>query len=242
MFQHLYSSIIFPIKDFFFPPLCFSCKNRLRDNEQRICLECWNSIAPTKSHDATVQLLYNRFEEDGNVTKVFSYFYFEKRGVFQQMIHSLKYEGTTKFGFEFGVYVGKQLQEEKEFPVCNGIIPIPLNPMKERERGYNQSEVIAKGISSVLNIPVCSKIVQRVKYTTTQTYLNPLERKENVKDAFVLNSTMKNFVKGKKFLIVDDVITTGATIQAVAKIIKENGSGNIYVASAALAKLEEDKS
>ena len=125
--------------------------------------------------------------------------------------------------------------------VCSidGIIPIPLHKLKERERGYNQSEDICRGISAVIQRPVAADLVKRSKYTVSQTHLTADERKKNVGDAFEIQPRQLMGIKGKCFLVVDDVITTGSTIQAIAKLLKDAGAARVIAASAALAKLEK---
>ncbi len=177
-----------------------------------------------------------RFAETGYISDLISLYYFEKGKVLQSVMHSLKYEEVTSFGFELGRKLGETVKQ-KNFSV-HAVIPVPLNKQKLRERGYNQSEYIANGVSSVLNIPVLTKTVQRIKYTVTQTHLNAQERKENVANAFSI--ARPELVKEKTILIVDDVITTGSTIQEIAKVLKESGAQNIIAGSAGLAKLGED--
>ncbi len=177
-----------------------------------------------------------RFINSGIVDEFFPLYYFEKNGVFQTLAHNLKYEEVKEFGKLLGVKLGRKLLNDAL--QLDAIIPVPLNKQKFRERGYNQAEVIAGGISTVLNAPVETSVVQRIKYTQTQTKLNAEQRKENVEDAFSIAHSGK--AKNKKFLIVDDVITTGATIQELSKILKHNGAAKTYIASAGLAKLGED--
>jgi ComF family protein len=145
----------------------------------------------------------------------------------------LKYEEVTSFGFELGVKLAEQVQS---FPV-DLIIPVPLNRRKERERGYNQSDWIAKGISSVLAIPVKRDAVRRAKYTVTQTHLTAEERKENIAEAFAIADAAA--VNKKNVLVVDDIITTGSTIQEVARVLKAAGAASVYIGAAGLAKLGE---
>ena len=118
------------------------------------------------------------------------------------------------------------------------VIPVPLNKRKERERGYNQSDFVAKGISSIINVPVFSDVVRRVKYTVTQTHLNAQERKKNIAEAFAVTQSEK--IKNKNILIVDDIITTGSTIQETAKVLMDSGATKVIAGSVGLAKLGED--
>lgn len=230
----LYSSIIQPFRDFLFVTECLHCGVRLHDDEQRVCVRCWNALTIVSENDYTYNVLTERFRDGGVIDDFETLFYFEKGKLLQTVAHSLKYEEVMAFGFELGIRLGKKVSDR----MIDAIIPVPLNKRKERERGYNQSDVIAAGISSVLNIPVLSRIVRRTKYTVTQTHLNAEERKKNIADAFeVINAER---IREKKILLVDDIITTGSTIQEIARVLKKNGAGQITAGSIGLARLGED--
>lgn len=231
MLQSLNIAIVQPIKDFLFVTECFHCGTRLLDNESRICARCWSTMTLVGENDYTINVLRERFKEGGVIDELVSLFYFEKGKLLQSLAHSLKYQELTIFGFELGVRVSEKLQG-KEFDI---LIPVPLNKRKERERGYNQSDFIAKGISSVLNVPFDLNVVRRDKYTVTQTHLNAEQRKDNIAEAFSVVRPEK--INGKNILIVDDIITTGATIQELARVLKIAGARNITAVSAGLAKL-----
>jgi ComF family protein len=232
----LQKKVIEPIRDFIFTTSCLYCKKRLREGERRLCTECWDSLHEIRNDDYTVEVLRRRFAEHGYIDDFTSLFYFEKGGVLQSLAHSLKYEEVTSFGVELGVKLGKKLLSERMF--ADSIIPIPLNKRKQRERGYNQSDYLAQGIANVMNIPVLSKTLQRVKYTVTQTHLNAQERKKNIADAFCVSDVKE--ITEKAIILVDDIITTGSTIQEAANMLKKNRVQKIIVASAGLAKLGED--
>ena len=232
------ASILSPINDFFFSVECFHCGEPLRDDESRLCAACWMSLTPVQPEDFTYQVMIKRFREDGVIDEFIPLYYFEKGKVLQSLAHSLKYEEITSFGRELGEKIGKCLKEKNI--TADAVVPIPLNKRKKRERGYNQSDFIAKGVSSVAGIPVLRKAVKRVKYTVTQTHLNADERKENVSDAFTIDSQYRDKIKGKSVIVVDDIVTTGSTIQEVGRVLKESGASIVIAASAGLAKLGED--
>ncbi len=240
LFSSIIKNIIIPIREFIFPPLCFSCGEFLLDNERRICEKCWSSLKEVNQNDYTVKILKSRFEKTKLIDEFFTHCYFESGGVLQTLAHHLKYEEMTIFGFELGKKLAGQIPINILEKV-DGLIPIPLHKIKERERGYNQSFFIAKGIVSEFKIPIYKDLIIRKKYTTSQTKLNLMERKQNVSDAFSINPKFTNFVKGKNFIIVDDIITTGATIEAVASVLKNFGVEKIYVASSAIAKLDKNE-
>lgn len=173
--------------------------------------------------------------ESRHTSDLLSLYYFEKEGTLQSIIHQLKYDGMTTLGVELGRKLGEKLRERAAVGI-DGVIPVPLHSTKLRERGYNQSEYIARGIREVTGIPVYSSLLQRHKYTTSQTQLNATERKENVGDAFSVNKRYLVDIHGKTFLIVDDVITTGATIEACAEVLMKNGAAKAFAGSVALAE------
>jgi ComF family protein len=179
-----------------------------------------------------------RFLAEGYVDEFSSCYYFQEGGVFQKLVHSLKYNAITAFGVELGTHIGAVLKEKTEVRSIDAIIPIPLHKLKQRERGYNQSESLCQGIAQVLHRPMALSLVKRLKNTVSQTHLSAEERNRNVGDAFEIPDDKRLFVDGKALLIIDDVITTGSTIQAVARVLKEAGAARVIAASAALAKLE----
>jgi len=230
--------VINPVKDFFFLTACFHCGEQLKDGESRICLNCWQSLTPVQKEDFTYQVMVKRFSEEGIIDEFIPLYYFEKGKALQSLAHSLKYQEITSIGKELGCKIGMKLKEKSA--AVDAIIPVPLNKRKERERGYNQSEFIASGISSVVVKPALLNVVKRTKYTATQTHLNAEERKQNVSAAFSVNAKFAHAMAGKAIVIVDDIITTGSTIHEVGRVLKENGARKIIAASAGLAKLGED--
>jgi len=218
--------------DFILPRFCCSCKNKLTSDEDTMCGTCLSSIQ--KSTPERLQREYNRkFSEKKIISDFYSPFVFEKDKELQHAIHALKYDKK----FPVGIYLGKVLASEIIRNQLNWkfdlIIPIPLHQLKKAERGYNQAYYFAKGVGKILKVKVSDRIVKRVKYTESQTTMNLNEREENISGAFKLKN--KNPVGGKSILLLDDVITTGATISECGKILLEAGANKIYAASIAIA-------
>jgi ComF family protein len=236
--MNIITSTVNAFKDFLFLTQCFHCGAPLSDNEERICRQCWVSLTPVRNNDYTFTVMTDRFRAGGIVDEFVPLYYFEKGKVLQHLAHALKYEEITRFGHDLGIQIGNVLQEKG--CTADMIIPVPLNKRKERERGYNQSDFIARGVARVLGLPVLSKAVKRVKYTVTQTHLNADERKENIADAFIVHQKYTGRIRDASVMVVDDIITTGSTIQELGKVLKENGARTIIAASAGLAKLGED--
>lgn len=198
--------------ELFFPRICALCGNHLFEREDAICKSCLRRLPKTgfeenPFHNPMNQLLWGR----AKVETAFALYYYRKGESVQQLLHLLKYKGYTDVGVELGRKLGQALKSGK-FPVFDLIVPVPLHPKKMRIRGYNQSEVIAKGISEILKIPVDPVNLHRRKHTATQTKKGRFERWENVEGIFDLHDPQKYL--GCHVLVVDDVTTTGATLEA----------------------------
>jgi ComF family protein len=220
------------IIDFFLPRFCSSCKTKLSLTEEIICHSCYSRIK--KVDDERMNHEFDRkFTTEGIISNFAALFIFEKDKELQQIIHSLKYDGK----FRAGIFLGKLLADglKNKFSEWNIdlIVPVPLHHLKRAERGYNQAEFLAQGMKSVLKTPVKSNVIRRNRFTETQTNLSLLERKENIRNAFTVRRP--KIVKGKNILLIDDVITTGATISECGKILKESGAANVYGTSIAIA-------
>jgi len=152
------------------------------------------------------------------LTSATSEFYFSKDSIIQNLIHEFKYKGNKKVALFLGSLIGKSLLNSNRFPI-EAIIPLPLFEKKENQRGYNQAEILAEGISEVMNVPVIKNNVVRTVHTETQTKKGRLERWTNVEKVFAVKAPES--LSGRHLLLVDDVITTGSTIEACAKKILE---------------------
>ena len=224
--------LITPLIDFFIPRICPVCNTNLNSSEDTVCFQCFDQIAVTDQ--VMLDSEYRRkFAGSGYITDFTSLFIFEKEGNLQYIIHELKYRQKFRIGLFIGKILGERLKDKLLFWQIDYIIPIPLHHIKRAERGFNQSFYIAKGLSKTLNKSVKGNFVKRRIYTKSQTNLTLLERRENVTGIFKAVNTNK--LKGKNLLLVDDVITTGATISACAHELKNLEPANIYGVSAAIA-------
>lgn len=218
--------------DFFLPRFCISCKFKLTHVESFICENCFHQIE--RPDPSRIEHEFKRkFETDNLIAEFAPAFIFEKEKPLQHLIHSIKYEENFKAGIYLGSKIGQLLQEKILNWDADLMIPIPLHRLKQAERGYNQSYYIAKGMSFILHIPVELNAVKRQKYTNTQTELTLEKRKENISRAFTIKR--KSSVIGKKIILVDDVITTGATISECAALLKSNGALELFAVSVAIA-------
>lgn len=227
-------SIVRPLLDFIYPPTCVSCGNLLTPDVEHICTNCWDSIIRvTRAHELYLETK-GKLLSSGHITDLASAFVFEKEGAFQRIAHSMKYEGMPSLGSKLGNRIGEVLQEWNLSADC--IIPIPLHKRKLRERGYNQAEYIARGVSETSGIPYYNDLVKRRKDTQSQTTLNIDERRENVHAAFEIAAGKLDYIKDKKLIVVDDVITTGATIVSCAQELRLAGAASVIAVSVALAQ------
>ncbi len=194
-----------------FPPLCFNCNEKLAGDEKVICTKCWLEIALLPD-----EILSKKHRGDA-IDRLDSLWLFDE--TFQKIVHLLKYSNCRSIGVQIGRFMGNYLKEKSLADFENSVlVPVPLHAVKKRERWYNQAELIARGISEVTGIEVDTKLVRRVKNTATQTKMNREERIENMKNAFAAVGKIDN----KTVIIIDDVYTTGTTINSVAEEIRAN--------------------
>ena len=168
-----------------------------------------------------------------SVAAAHSEFHFSKESLIQELIHQLKYKGNTAIGIYLGELMGKTLLTSNRFDKIDALIPLPLSPHKEHKRGYNQAAIICDGMSAVMNVPVIKNVVLRQRYTDTQTKKHRIERWKNVAGSFIIKDDSK--LKGKNLLLVDDVITTGATLEACGTVIATIDGVKLSIATLAHA-------
>lgn len=217
----------------FYPRLCVGCGDALQQNEQLLCLHCMLHLPETNYHLEHDNPLLWVFAGRVQVREVASLLFYKKGNRVQKILHHLKYNGKKEIGAFLGEYYGKKLYEEERFRSVDYIIPIPLHPKKERKRGYNQSEWIAKGLSMGLNRPYCTDVLIRRQYTETQTRKNRFSRWENVKEVFQLQNHER--VRGCHLLVCDDVLTTGATTEAAVQQLLQIDGVSVSVVTLATA-------
>lgn len=222
------------ILNIIYPKFCCLCDCGLPKNEELICFHCRISLPKVKFSDTKENEIMNRFY--GNIAIDFgvSYLYFYKSGITQKLLHQFKYKNYPEIGELIGNWIGHALLEGNIDEKVDIIIPVPLHPRKERKRGYNQSQFFAKGISRITKIPTEFNTLKRVKYNESQTQKSKEQRWKSVEHAFQIVD--KKLVENKNVLLVDDVITTGATLEACGNQILKNGASGLGIATIALAK------
>ena len=197
-----------------YPRNCLNCSNILVANEDFLCTQCLLDLPKTDFHLEPDNILFQNFAHVSLVSEAFAFWHFNPSGVAQSVLHALKYHDKPEIGRFFGAMYGRELSASREDLEVDLILPIPMHWKKQRIRGYNQSNEIAKGLSSELGIPVLLDGLSKVRHTQSQTKKNRLQRWENVEESFqILKPTS---LYDQRIMLVDDVITTGATVSAIA--------------------------
>ncbi len=201
--------------DLFFPRICQVCGEKLYRQEEILCSKCVYDMPQTNFHLELHNSLENMFWGRFPVEKATVLLFFKKGSGYRKLIHQLKYKGKP----EIGIYMGRLLAENLSDWAndIDYIVPVPLHPKKKKTRGYNQSEMFADGLSEILKIPVDTNTLIRTIFTQTQTRKARYERWKNVKSVFAIENEAT--LQGKHILLVDDIITTGATLEGSAQAL-----------------------
>jgi len=217
----------------FYPRLCEGCSIPLSGSEEVLCMGCQLQLSRTEYHAITENETAMRFAGRVPFFYATSFAYFTSEGLLQHLLHGLKYTNKKQTGIYLGKQLAYDLQQTNWISEIDAIIPIPLHNKKEAIRGYNQSELIAEGIGNVLNIPVLNNALLRKRHTDSQTKKSREERLMNMKDAFEVTSS--HLLKNKHILLVDDVLTTGATIESAALALLSMPDIKISIATIGIA-------
>jgi ComF family protein len=207
----------------FFPKACSGCNSFLLANENVICTVCRHEIPLTNHHKIIDNEVVAKFYGRIPLEFATALFYFHKKGIVQEMIHKLKYKGHQEIGTVIGYWYGEELKTIAELNSVDYIIPVPLHKKRLKERGYNQVETFGKSLSESMNIPYNGSVLIRNVYSKTQTNKNLLGRSDVVGSIFSIlqNKSLHN----KHFMLIDDVITTGSTLEACGReLLKIPGS------------------
>lgn len=218
----------------FYPNLCEVCGNGLLYSEKVICTKCMYNLPRIRFHSFSENKTTELFGGRIPFVNASSYYYYQKGSDFAELLHKLKYNKNRAIGHFLGEAFAEELKNQDFFQDIDLLMPIPLHKRRQRERGYNQSEIIAEGMQRIVPISIDTVSVQRSVYTKTQTARSKNERFENIENAFTLVN--QDNISGKHILLIDDVITTGATIEALFKILQAVPNLKISIASLAIAE------
>lgn len=218
----------------FFPRICAGCTTILLTNETVICTSCRHNLPLSNHHLLIENEAYKKFYGRVPVEHASAFLYFHKKGIVQELIHNLKYKGHEDIGALLGHWYGQDLKDILKATKPDEIIPVPLHPRKLKERGYNQVTSFGLALSEELEINYNSHLLKRMVYTKTQSKKNLLGRAEGIENLFDVTFTEKDH--GKHFLLMDDVITTGSTLEACSRALLKIPNAKISIVCMAMAQ------
>lgn len=216
----------------FYPRLCLACEATLEGNEEVLCAGCMHTLPETRFFEETEQPVMELFAGRLRLEQAASLLFFEKGSKYRNIIYQLKYKGKKEAGLYLGKLIGSRIKEKSNVNI-DCVVPVPLHKSKQRRRGYNQSALLAEGVAAVLKVPVVEDVLFRKKQTSTQTRKGRFERWQNVENRF--GTKKKDKLESKHVLLVDDVLTTGATLEAAGSVLLEIEGLRLSVATAAYA-------
>ncbi len=227
--MHLLKNITDSLLHMVFPHVCNGCGSDLVSEHNKLCLMCHESLPPTSFHLHNNNPVEKLFWGRVPVNAATAQYYFSKGSLVQDLMHRFKYKGDKELGLFLGRLMGYQLRETNRFNNIDILVPLPLFPAKEKRRGYNQATLLCEGIAEVWNKPVLKGALTRITYTESQTKKNRIERWQNMEGRFQLIDDAA--IKGKHILLVDDVVTTGATLEACGNEILKAESVTLSIAT-----------
>jgi ComF family protein len=214
---------------FLFPHVCETCGTDVLEPDHFLCLRCLAALPKTEFHlypnNPVEKIYWGRLP----LTSATAQYYFTKGSMMQHLMHQLKYRGNRELGLYLGKLMGYALEASNRFRYVDALVPLPLFPTKERARGYNQATVLCEGIASVMQKPVLKDVVIRTMHTESQTKKNRVERWLNMEGRFELQKPTA--IAEKHILLVDDVVTTGATLEACGAMLLEVPNVQLSVAT-----------
>ena len=220
--------------DFVYPRVCVSCEKNLLGPESHLCIECLLTIPKTNSHLHPIELLERKFWGKLNVKQVYSFLKFSKKGKVQNILHTLKYKNKPELAEYIGKMYANDLKTVDFADKIDLIIGIPLHKDKQKLRGYNQADEFAKGLSEVLKTPFDTTSMARQTFTISQTKTGSrFRRYKNIEGVFVIDKP--DGIKDNRIALVDDVLTTGSTLEEAGKTLMAAGCKELYIITIASA-------
>ena len=218
-----------------FPEICVACGQDLPVTGSCFCLKCQLALDPSDMYMLRDNEFTDRFWGRLPLEGGAALYHFTRKSPVQRALHQLKYHNKPDIGIKIGRAFGQKLRNSEIFQSVDNIIPVPLHPRKERMRGYNQSTMFAQGIAEVLEVPVLNSVLVRNKFTASQTRKKRIERFQNVDQVFTVEKPA--LLEGRHLLLVDDVLTTGATLEICGLALLEVPGTRLSLATIAIATI-----
>jgi ComF family protein len=223
-----------PILDVLFPKCCAACNSLLQSKEEILCISCRYQLPFTEMEKIPENEAAIKFYTKLKLEHAASLLYFVEEGMVRPMLHKLKYKNQSEIGYFLGKLLAERFSPSGWLNDIDVILPIPLHYKKQHLRGYNQATLIAEGIGDFIKKPVCDNAVIRVKNTASQTQMSRSRRLENVNNAFSLAKPGKD-LEDRHILLIDDVLTTGATLASCGRLLLEKTRCKLSIATVAIA-------
>ena len=227
--MHFFRELADAVLHLAFPVVCEGCGTDLTEKQHQLCARCLSTLPQTNFHLLGENPVERIFWGRVPLLHATAQYYFTKESIVQHLMHQLKYKGNKEVGFYLGRLMGLAMAESNRFSFIDALLPLPLHPSKEHKRGYNQATVLCEGISDVLGKSVLKNIVVRPEHTETQTRKSRLERWQNMEGKFELADA--SAIESKHVLLIDDVITTGATLEACGREILKAENVQLSIAT-----------
>jgi len=216
-----------------FPHICNGCGSNILSEESMLCMRCISEMPETNFqlhiNNPVEKIFWGRLP----LISATAQYYFTKESLMQHLMHQLKYKGNKDLGRQLGRLMGTDLMETTRFNKIGALIPLPLFPAKEKRRGYNQATILCEGIAEIMRVPILKDVIIRTQHTATQTKKGRMERWQNMEGKFQLVNPAK--IENKHVLLVDDVITTGATLEACGQELIKASRTKLSIASLCFA-------
>jgi len=227
--MHLLNDIKDSIIHLAFPHVCEGCGSDSLDKDHMLCLRCFGSLPLTFFQNHNDNPVEKMFWGRLNIVHATAQNYFTKESLMQRLMHQFKYRGNKELGLYLGKQMGKALISSGRFDDIDALVPLPLFKTKEKKRGFNQAAILCEGIEEAWHKPVLTNAVIRSEHTESQTRKSRIERWQNIEGRFLVNNIEE--IKGKHILLVDDVVTTGATLEACGRAFSEVEQIKISIAT-----------
>ncbi|MCU0417543.1 MAG: double zinc ribbon domain-containing protein [Cytophagaceae bacterium] len=222
-------------EDLLFPPHCINCGTPLVRQEEAICLHCLQSL-PTMDNGLSQELIGQRVSATVPLHQGLALYQFDKYNSTRLLLHAIKYEAYTSLGFRMGLFMGHAWKRKENVSKPDLIVFVPMSYWKYKKRGYNQAQLLAEGMATVLGIPIDKTCLYKRWTSIVQAKSTKQQRSKNALNSFYLSATVSDRLKDKEVLLVDDIVTTGATVEQCAALLLAAGASKVSIAVLAMTR------